>query len=326
MRFAEQWGWCSVEAVRDITPDIREILLRPDAGVAPFYPVGSHVTVSLVIDGLPQTRSYSLVGDRATDLYKIAVRRAPDSRGSSLKMWTFQPGARLEISNPSSLFDIDWMRKSYCLIAGGIGITPMIGIASALARRDLNVRMHYAMKSRDGAAYLDDAAAILSKRLSIYASDEGARLDLVAAFHEMPEDAIAIICGPMRMLEAARSAWNAAGRAPADLRYETFGSSGLMPSVAFRVRLAGSDAEIIVPQNRSMLAALNEAGYEVMSDCERGECGVCAINVVSVDGKIDHRDVFFSDHQKQGNTKICPCVSRAAGVVTVDTLYRPDVH
>jgi vanillate O-demethylase ferredoxin subunit len=135
---------------------------------------------------------------------------------------------------------------------------------------------------------------------------------------------MAAVCGPLRLLEAARSRWAAAGRASTDLSYETFGSSGLLPTEAFRVRIGHSGAEIVIPPNRSMLDVLNEAGHEVMSDCQRGECGVCAIDVVALDGEIDHRDVFFSPQQRQENHKICPCVSRAHGVVTVDTLYRPD--
>jgi ferredoxin-NADP reductase len=323
MRFAEHWMWATVDSTRDVTPGIREIVLQPDAQVAPC-PVGSHINVSLLIDGQPQTRSYSLVGERRPDTLRIAVRLAPDSRGGSKAMWMLQPGARLEISSPSSLFDIDWTRKTYCLIAGGIGITPIIGIAAALERKDIDVELHYAVRSRHEAAYLDELAATLYDRLHVHAGSEGMRLDFAATFAALPADAIAVICGPMRMLEAARHAWNEAGRAPADLRYETFGSSGLLPTAEFRVRLQGSGAEIVVPQNRSMLAALNEAGFEVMSDCERGECGVCAIDVVAIDGQIDHRDVFFSDHQKHDNAKICPCVSRAVGTVTVDTLYRPD--
>ena len=82
----------------------------------------------------------------------------------------------------------------------------------------------------------------------------------------------------------------------------------------------------MIGENSSMLDALNEAGYEVMTDCRRGECGICAIDVVAVDGEIDHRDVFFSDHQKKTNQKICACVSRAVGAITVNTLYRSDAR
>jgi vanillate O-demethylase ferredoxin subunit len=90
------------------------------------------------------------------------------------------------------------------------------------------------------------------------------------------------------------------------------------------VRLKGSDVELEIPRERSMLDVLNASGFEVISDCKRGECGLCAIDVVAVDGEIDHRDVFFSDHQKQSNAKICACVSRARGTITVDTLLRAD--
>ena len=324
MRFAEQWSWCTVEAIRDVAPTIREIVLRPDQRPIAPYPVGSHINVAVLVDGQPLRRCYSLVGERDPDRYRIAVRLAPNSRGGSRGMWNLQPGMRIEISTPTSLLDIDWTRQNYCLIAGGIGITPIIGIAGALRRRNINVQLHYAVKSHADAAYLDELSTMLDHRLIVHASDQGTRIDLHASFRALPDDTITIICGPMRMLEAARRAWNEAGRTPSDLRFETFGSSGLFPTAEFRVRLKHTDAELVVPQNRSMLDVLNEAGFDVMSDCQRGECGVCAIDVVSIEGQIDHRDVFFSAQQKQGSRKICPCVSRAVGTVTVDTLYRPE--
>jgi len=325
MRFAEQWSWCTVETIRDVTPAIREFRLRPENGHLPPCPPGSHIGVSVLIDGQPARRSYSLVANSDPATYRIAVRLAPDSRGGSRGMWNLKAGSRLEISSPASLIEIDWSRRHYCLIAGGIGITPITGVAAALHRRGIDAHLHYAVKSRGDAAFLDELSADLGDCLTLYASDEGARIDLDATFRALPADAIAIMCGPMRMLEVARRAWNDAGRAPADLRYETFGSSGLLPTAEFRVRLKGSDTELVVAQSSSMLDALNGAGFEVISDCQRGECGVCAIDVISVDGEIDHRDVFFSDAQKRDNRKICPCVSRAVGTVTIDTLYRAEV-
>ena len=324
MRFAEQWSWCTVEAIRDVTPTIREFHLRPEIGRGAPCPPGSHVTVALLIDGQPARRSYSLVENGDAGTHRIAVRLAPDSRGGSRGMWNLQAGARIEVTHPTSLIEIDWTRRNYCLIAGGIGITPITSIAAALRRRDIDASLHYAVKSRSDAAFIDELTALLGERLSLYASDEGARVDLEATFRALPHDAVAIICGPMRMLEAARRAWSELGRAPADLRYETFGSSGLMPTAEFRVRLKDTDTELVVPQNSSMLDALNGAGFEVISDCQRGECGVCAVDVIAVEGEIDHRDVFFSDAQKHENRKICPCVSRAIGVVTIDTLYRAE--
>ena len=326
MRFAHKWMKCTVHAIRDVAPAIREFVLRPEGSSVESYAVGSHVNVGVLIDGRPETRCYSLIGDVSPDGYRIAVRRAPDSRGGSRYMWSLKPGARIEVSSPASLFEIDWSRNSYCLIAGGIGITPIIGVSGALLRRNAEVKLHYAVKSRRDAAFLDELSDLLGDRLIIHASDEGTRIDLDETFGRLPPDALTIICGPMRLLEAARHSWASAERMPSDLRYETFGSSGLLPTESFRVRIKDSNLEIVVPENKSMLDALNDAGFEVMSDCQRGECGACAIDVVSVDGQIDHRDVFFSDHQKQANGKICPCVSRAVGAITVDTLYQSDAR
>ncbi|WP_213030885.1 2Fe-2S iron-sulfur cluster-binding protein, partial [Acinetobacter baumannii] len=85
------------------------------------------------------------------------------------------------------------------------------------------------------------------------------------------------------MLDAARHARIDAGHPLSDLRYETFGSSGTLPPEAFRVRLKGSDIELELPRERSMLDVLTASGFEVISDCPRGDCGLCAIDVVAVD-------------------------------------------
>lgn len=324
MRFIETWTPATVVATRDLTPEIREFRLRPDNFAVAPYPVGSHIQVGVSIAGRPETRCYSLVGEIDAQGYRIAVRRAPDSRGGSRYMWALTPGARISITLPTSLVELDWTRKHFCLVAGGIGITPLLGAAQALARRNADVTLHYAVRARGDAAYLDELQALLGDRLVLHAADEGRRLDLAAAFAALPQHAMALFCGPMRMLEAARQAWEAAGRPLADLRYETFGSSGLLPTETFRVRLREEGVELVIPPDRSMLDVLNEAGHEVMSDCRRGECGVCALDVIAVDGAIDHRDVFFSGHQKQESRKICACVSRARGTITIDTLRRAD--
>src|ERR1700676_1473339 len=145
-----------------------------------------------------------LVGDGHPDGYRIAVRRAPDSRGGSRYMWSLKPGARIEIYSPTSLLEIDWSRRSYCLVAGGIGITPIIGIAAALVRRNAEVALHYAVKSRSDAAFLNELSALLGDRLIIHASDEAERIDLDRTFGGLPPDALTILCRPMRALAAAR--------------------------------------------------------------------------------------------------------------------------
>lgn len=324
MRFEEIWGPATVVATRDLAPRIREILIRPDDVGPAVFPVGSHIKVGVIADGRPDVRSYSLVGEADPRGYRIAVRLAENSRGGSRYMWTLREGTRLNVTAPASLFQIDWQRDSYCLVAGGIGITPLVGAAQALARREAQVVLHYAVRSRLDAAYLDELGGLLGDRLRVYAGEEGARLDLAATFASLPRQTVALFCGPMRMLDAARSAWAACGRDLADFSYETFGSSGRFASEPFRVRVKDSGAEFVIPCDRSLLEVLSEAGHDMISDCRRGECGVCAVDVVALDGEIDHRDVFFSDHQKQDNRKICACVSRARGLVTIDTLRRPD--
>jgi len=296
----------------------------PD-GIAPAWTPGSHVEVGIDVDGRADTRCYSLVGEPDGTCYRIAVQRAQPSRGGSRTMHSLAPTARLRVTPPRNLFELELGRPDYLLIAGGIGITPIIGMALTLKRRSEPFRLLYACRSRAEAAYLPELSAALGDRLTSFDASAGRRIDLAAEIAALARDAQVYLCGPLRLLDEARRVWAASGRPPSALRYETFASSGRHAPEPFWLRVPGRNIEITVPADKTALDALAEAGIEVMADCRRGECGLCMLDVVGLKGEIDHRDVFLSDHQKQENTKLCACVSRVVGGgATVDTGYRKD--
>ena len=324
MRVVETWTTARVRSVRDVTPTIKLFELVPAEGSPAQIPLGGHLNVTVMIGERADTRSYSLIGPASPDAYRIAVKLNRESRGGSAYMWTLKPGAQISISSPRSHFGIDFDRADYLLIAGGIGITPMVGIAHALARRGAPLRMMYCARTRDELAFAEELRDLLGDRLQTFVSTDGQRLDQRAALSSLAPGGIAAVCGPLPLLDEARSLWRELGRHYPDLRFETFGSSGSLAAEPFRVRIAQSGREIVVPETMSILDALENAGIGVISDCRRGECGVCALNIVSVDGVVDHRDVFFSDEQKHENNKLCACVSRAIGTITIDPLLRPE--
>ena len=107
------------------------------------------------------------------------------------------------------------------------------------------------------------------------------------------------------------------------MRFETFGASGRWPTVPFTLKIPRLAKEIHVPATQSMLDALEAAGVAMIFDCLRGECGLCALPIVAVDGVVDHRDVFFSEAEKAENAKLYTCVSRVYGSeITLDTADR----
>ncbi len=202
-------------------------------------------------------------------------------------------------------------------------MTPVYAHARALARAGAAFRLAYAVRRREDLALAAELRAMIGDRLQTFVSAEGERIDLAGEFGRLPHDGEAYVCGPVRMLEAARRAWRDAGRPPERLRFETFGAGGGLPTTAFRVRIPRLGKEIDVPETRTMLEALEDAGVEMISDCRKGECGLCAMPILAVDGVVDHRDVFFSDEEKAAGARLCSCVSRVCGgSITLDTADR----
>jgi vanillate O-demethylase ferredoxin subunit len=211
------------------------------------------------------------------------------------------------------------------LIAGGIGITPLVGMAQMLQARGADVRMLYAARSAAELAMNEVLRASLGERLRTFADDAGQRIAFVDEIAALHPNALLLMCGPLPMLDAVRAAWAQTSRPPANLRFETFGNSGAAANEAFWVRLPRHGLELQVPADRTLLDVLNDAGVDTLFDCRRGECGLCAVDVLETHGRVDHRDVFFSAHEKQLNQRVCACVSRVSGGgLVLDSAYRPD--
>ena len=321
---AEQLDWRAAKLLRtrDLTPDIRLFEIEPSGDFIIPKP-GSHINVTVQIGERPDVRSYSIVGPCTDGIYRIAVKLLGDSRGGSSYMWRLKPGAQLTISTPGNHFDLGRGRPEYLLLAGGIGITPIYTMAIALADNHADFRMLYACRRREDAALADELRERIGDRLQMFVDEDGGRVDLDSEIARLAPGGELYVCGPIGLLEAAKRVWQQSGRPVDQLRFETFGNSGRFASQPFKVKIPRLNLVVDVPQNQTMLDALETAGVGMISDCRRGECGLCALHILEVDGIVDHRDVFFSDEEKAANTKLCTCVSRVAGgSITIDTADR----
>jgi vanillate O-demethylase ferredoxin subunit len=306
----KRWGTARVLDVCDVAQHVRQVVLEPDRLDAPAPP-GSHIDIEVYVNGRADVRSYSVVGTGAygTELI-LGVQLARQSRGGSAFMHALRRGQQVSITQPLQNFPLNYGRPGYVLAAGGIGITALVAMGKALKARGADYRFVYGARSRTLMAFLDELVAEHGERLELHIDDEGTSLDVEKLVAGVPAGGELYVCGPTPMLDAIKAAWARAGRRPPDLRFETFGSSGRFAPEAFQVRIPRLGVETVVPHDVSMLEALEACGTDLMYDCRRGECGLCQVRVLEVQGVIDHRDVFLSDAQHQAGDRLQTCVSR----------------
>ena len=325
MLTSNDWQGATVRRITTLSPSVRELELQPDAGCARPAP-GSHLPLRLTAaDGRQLERRYSLVGRSDDGLaLQIAVKRCQPSRGGSAAVHALVEGDRVEVLPPQNHFAPSLRAPEHLLVAGGIGITPLVGMARALLARDANCRMVYTVRQAEDLVYADTLRALLGDRLRTLVGSAGQRLDLAAEVASLHPDAQLLLCGPARLTRDAQAAWHAAGRPAHRLRFETFGAVAT-EAEAFWVKLPRHNLEFTVAADQTLLQALDAHGVACLRDCQRGECGLCALDVVSVDGRIDHHDVFLSPADRDADRRLCTCVSRVrGGGLVLDTAYRPD--
>ncbi|GAA1540336.1 vanillate O-demethylase ferredoxin subunit [Microbacterium ginsengiterrae] len=302
------WQFATVVECAPVTDRIRRIVLAPDdpQRIDP----GAHVEVRMRIGAEPTTRSYSIAEVADDGSFALCIHRSDVSRGGAAVMHALRPGDRVEATHPLQDFPFSYGGRSYAFLAGGVGITALRGMMTAARTTGKDYRIAYCGRSRTQMAYLDALTAEHGDRLQAHVRDEGTSIDVRAFVAALEDDVELYMCGPIRLMDAVRRAWDDAGRPPANLRFETFGNSGWFQPEPFLVRIPASGIECVVSPTQTLLEALEGAGADAMFDCRKGECGICEARVVGLDGDIDHRDVFYSERQRDAKSKLCPCVSR----------------
>lgn len=311
-----------VREVTEETPDIRALrLVRADGAAFPAYPAGAHIDVKGPTGVL---RQYSLCGPPSDpSSLLIAVKREPSSRGGSLALHEVCEGDRLEIDGPRNLLRLAEEADRHVLVAGGIGITPLLSMAYELHRTGANFELHYFASSRERAAFVD----LLERRVEF---PDRVRLHFGTARSERPALLAATAagltgashvytCGPDGFMRQVTEAFAPVVGA-AHVHIEHFEAAEVDTSAdrAFTVELDTGEV-FEVPADRSILSVLEEGGIDVFKSCEEGICGSCVSGVL--EGTPDHRDNCLSAADRAAGTQMALCVSRAGSERLVIELY-----
>jgi vanillate monooxygenase ferredoxin subunit len=293
--------------------DIVALELAPVAGRAlPSFSAGAHIDVEIA-PGL--VRQYSLCNDPGeTDRYVIGVLRDPNSRGGSAAVHDrLAVGQLIRIGAPRNHFALVPARR-YVLIAGGIGVTPILCMAERLARDAAVFEMHYCSRSPDRTAFMARIrASSFADRVHFHHDDgePAQRLDLPAVLARPTADTHLYVCGPGGFIDFVCGGAKAHGWSAAQIHFEHFAAPAPAASQddSFEVRIASSGQTIVVPPGQSVAEALRRHRIDVPVSCEQGVCGTCLTRVL--DGEPDHRDLYLTDEEKRQNDQFLPCCSRA---------------
>lgn len=278
----------------------------------PPWEPGSHLEVVLP-SGL--IRHYSLCGPaQGSHAYQVAVLRVADGRGGSAELHdTGLVGRELTVRGPRDRFPLVAGAPAYVLLAGGIGVTPLVPMARSLARTGRPFRFVYGARSKNAFAFADELRAIAGPRLELVDEQVQGRPDIAGIVREARDGTAIYCCGPEGLIRVVEDAV-AAERGRVALHVERFTASGETAAVQqgdspFDLVLQHSGKTITVPGNRTALEMVHELIPDHPYSCLEGQCGSCEVTVL--EGEVDHRDEVLSDAERAANTSMMLCVSRA---------------
>lgn len=298
-----------VTTIRQETPAVRVFeLVDPQGRALPAFSAGAHIDVHIP-GGL--VRQYSLCNSPAeTHRYVIAVLNVENGRGGSRAMHdSIRVGQTIAVSEPRNHFPLSAGAGRYLLLAGGIGVTPILAMADTVRRAGREFSLVYCTRSPRDTPFLASLSEYHdSVRFHHDGGDPARAFDLAALLSDIKAGTEVYCCGPRGFMDAVR---RAAAHWPAGtVHFEDFN-----PAAAdddddgpFTVEIASTGERYQVPPEKTILEVLREAGMDCDSSCEAGLCGVCCVSYS--DGAVIHRDSVLTDDERAGQVAIC--CSRAA--------------
>jgi phthalate 4,5-dioxygenase reductase subunit len=222
-------------------------------------------------------------------------------------------GQSIEVSQPVNAFGLDDKAKSFLLVAGGIGITPLRSMLLRLQAEGVRAfKLVYLTRDAQCAAFLDELKSgpwAGKVRIHHDHGDAAQAFDLWGLFEKPVPGCHVYCCGPKRLMDEVK---DMTGHWPSStIHFESFGADTLVreDDQAFAVELVRTGKLIQVNAKQSLLHALRQEGVQVPSSCESGTCGSCKVTLLS--GEADHRDHVLMDEEKCDHIMVC--VSRAKG-------------
>ncbi len=280
-------------------------LARPDGDALPDWTPGAHVDLVLA-DGL--VRQYSLCGRPSeTDAWRVAVLRAPESRGGSTAVHALPAGATVRVRGPRNHFPVVASQR-YLFVAGGIGITPLLAMVHEVEAAGADWELYYGGRSLSSMAFVEELRAF-GDRVHLVPQDEQGLLDLDAILGEPRADTLVYTCGPEPLLGAVEERCQHWPSGSLHLeRFTPRATETPEEEQGFELVLQRSGKTVQVPPDRSVFDVVREAGVSVLGSCLEGICGTCETEVV--DGDVDHRDSVLDEEERATNEVMMICVSR----------------
>ncbi|KAH8130038.1 hypothetical protein FP744_10008926 [Trichoderma asperellum] len=313
----DAWESFKVISRKNETPRTVSLVIEaPPKPHSEKYPIAAHARLKL---GNGLVRAYSVVsssGSGAEEVRRLEFGIALDanSRGGSRYIHqSLKEGDTIQVSNVTS--DVSGTvgaASHHVFIAGGIGITAFMDMMYKYDNINWSFQLHYAVRSSDDIPFRDRLESY-GDRVIIYDKSKGQRMDIGNIMKTLPWNSYTYVCGPNRLMEAAKATADEAGISPQEIHFEAFSAD--TTGDPFEAQVANRNNKVVkVGEEESLLEVLKREFGDIPSSCEVGNCGTCKVSVIN--GQIIHRGSALMPDEK--DVSMLSCVSRGVGRITIE--------